>query len=236
MRGAVICLALILAATAVACDGGSYAQQGAPAGDATVGASDQELAERAARFGEAEFKAAYAMTVESDDFMFDGIFSWYQQPGMVRGDFSGQAGEQTVDIVVIPGPGYPNEEFLYVCRRATRSCIESRPESEQDAYQNGEFPIVLGALLVGAEEFAEAVVVTKTLERIIAGQEVVCFIGNGVGGASFETGEVCATRDGVALSLTEDAPDRTISLMATVFSEEVSDDDFVLPYPLIEGG
>lgn len=206
-----------------------------PAVGATRGPDDDELARRAARFDMTEFTASYVMSVEFAGGLIDGTLTWYQKPGKARGDFTGQVNGQEVDIVVIPGPGYPSEEFLYVCSRESRSCIESRPESEQNAYPNGEFPVVLGALLVGAEEFAEAVTVTETSERTVAGQEVICFKGQGVEGAPFDTGELCATEDGIALLVTEDAPDQTIALEARAFSRTMNDDIFELPYPLEDG-
>ena len=235
MRPAVTCLALVLAATVVACGDGSDALEGNLVGGETSEAFAEELAIRAERFPEAEYKAAYEMTVDSDEGQVEGLLSWYQQPGMVRGDFNGQWGEQKVDIVVIPGPGYPSEEFLYFCRRQDRSCIEARPKSEQEPYPEEAGIIVLASVLLAAEEFGEAAVITKTLERIIAGQEVLCFRGSGVAGAPFDSGEVCVTENGVVLSVTQEAVGKTISLLATVFSNEVDDDNFTPPYALIEG-
>ena len=127
----------------------------------TPGPDDDELARRAALFSEAEFRASYVMTGEFADGSFEGTLTWYQQPGMARGDFVGQVGGREIDIVVIPGPGYPSEVLLYVCRREEQICSEFTPESEQAAYPAGTYPIVLGSLLVGAEEFSEAVVIRR---------------------------------------------------------------------------
>ena len=198
----------------------------------TPGPDDDELVRRAALFSEAEFRASYVMTGEFADVSFEGTLTWYQKPGMARGDFVGQVAGREIDIVVIPGPGYPSEEFLYFCRRQDRSCIEAAPESEQNPYPEEAGIIVFASLVVGAEEFSEAVVITGTSERVVAGEEVLCFRGQGLEGASFGTGEVCATEDGIALVVTEDALDAMLSLEATEFSRDVSDGAFDLPYPL----
>ncbi len=177
------------------------------------------------------------MTGDSADVSLQGTLTWYQKPGMARGDFAGQVGEQEIDIVVIPGPGYPSEEFLYFCRRQERSCVEVRPKSEQEPYPEAEeaWIIVIASLLVGAEEFAESVIVADTSSRTIAGQQVVCFEGQETGdGNFFGAGEVCATADGITLAMTLAATDQTISLEATEFSRDVDDEVFELPYQLGE--
>ncbi|MEX0785730.1 MAG: hypothetical protein WD939_03745 [Dehalococcoidia bacterium] len=207
---------------AIACNDGATQPVPGP----TQHPGDAGLAALASLFDETEFSASYRMSAGG----MEGVLTWHQQGRKVRGDFAGEVNGQAVDIVVIPGPGYPNEEFVYVCRQEDERCIESRSQSEQEAYPNGEFPVVLGSTLVGAAEFAEAVTVTATSQRTIAGEEATCFVGQGIGG-SLNSGEACVTEDGVVLSLREERGTGTTSLEATTFTRDVSEDLFELPYP-----
>ena len=241
-------LAVLFAVLGIACDGNgtqtiestpeqdrSEPQATGAAIDLTRGLDDDELARRASLFNRAEFRASYVMTGDFAGSSFQGTLTWYQKPGMARGDFVGQVGGREIDIVIIPGPGYPSEEFLYFCRRQDRSCIEAVPESEQNPYPEEAGIIVFASLLIGAEEFAESVIVTDTSSRTIAGQQAKCFEGQETSnGDFFGAGEVCATADGITLAMTIAATDQTISLEATEFSRDVSDDVFDLPYPLTE--
>lgn len=211
----------LLALLAAGCGGGT-----------SEGLDASELARRAALFEESSFRALYSMSGGGG--VINGTVTWYQQPGKVRGDFIGTVGGQVVDIIVIPGPGYPSETLLYVCREETASCIESRPQSEQDAYPNGEYPVVLASQLVGLEEFVEGTTVTKTSERTLVGQEVTCFTTR-VEGDAADNGEACATDDGIVLSLRLEQADGPLTFEATTFSEDVDPAALALPYPLQPG-
>jgi hypothetical protein len=202
---------------------------------ADLGAVESDMKTRADLFYGATFTATYTFSADAEDGSAASTLTWYQKDGKVRADFVARIGGEPVDVVVIPGPGYPEEEFLYVCRPREESCSEFRQASEQEGYPPEIGAVILGSTLVGLEEFAEAVSVTGTSKRTVAGEEVVCFQGTGVEEASIEAGEACATEDGIVLALTQESDGQTVALTATDFSREVGDEAFELPYPLREG-
>jgi len=171
-----------------------------PSAGMTKGPDDTQLAQRAALFEQADFRAAYTFSISTQEGSTSGTLTWYQKRGKARGDFTGMVGTENVEVIVIPGPGYPSEEFLYVCRPQQETCSQFRLEDEQQGYGVDIGLIVLGSVLLDGREFSEAVYVTATSKRTVAGEEAECFQGTGVEGASIETGEVCLTADGIALA------------------------------------
>ncbi len=227
-------LLLVIVMVGVACNSGD-AQLSGPTPAPTLESPAEELLRRAGSFEETEFSATYDMLAEFDGGVIEGTFTWYQKKGSARGDFSGKLGDQNSDFVLIPGPGYPSESFHYVCHVDMKTCVESRPESEESAYVDGQYPVVLGAILISAEEFGEAFPVDTASRQQIEGQETVCFMAPSAVNESFESGEVCVTDDGVVLRMNQESVNgNTFSLDAIEFSRAVDDDVFELPYPVID--
>ena len=233
MRRLVLVVAVASIALAACGDDEVDVQLSDPTPAPTLDSPAEDSMRRADSFEQTEFQASYEMLAEFDGGVIEGTFTWYQREGSVRGDFSGKVSDQGSDFILIPGPGYPSESFHYVCHIEKETCVESRPESEESAYVDGQYPVVLGANLISAEEFGEAFRVESASRQQIAGQETVCFIAPSAVNESFVSGEVCVTDDGVVLRLTEESVNGdTFSLHAIEFSREVDDDVFELPYGL----
>ena len=225
---------VVVAGLAFGACGESEVKVSDPTPAPTLESPADELMRRADSFEQTEFQAIYEMLAEFDGGVIEGTFTWYQKKGSVRGDFSGRLGDQNSDFVLIPGPGYPSESFHYVCHVDKETCVESRPKSEESAYMDGQYPAVLGAILISAEEFGEAFLVETTSRQQIEGQETVCFIAPSAVNESFESGEVCVTDDGIVLRMSQESVNgNTFSLHAIEFSRDVDDEVFELPYELI---
>lgn len=228
-------LAVLVGLTALiaACSGGDDLSAGEPSPDSTLESPPEELMRRASHFDEAIFSATYEMYAEIDATVIEGMFTWYQKDGQVRGDFSGEVAGAAVDVIVIPGPDYPSESFHYVCDVSVETCVESRPESEERLYPDGQYPVVLGGGLLVAEEFGEAFAVEATAAEDILGQQTTCFVAPTAVNQSFHAGEACVTEEGIVLRITQefDTGDAT-TMQAAELSRDVDDEVFELPYSL----
>jgi len=193
-----------------------------------------QLRERASRSASATFTARYVIRVSlGDGPSVNGRITWYQANGRVRGDFDGQVGSQGLSAIVVPGPGYPEEELLYVCPYGEGGghCRVWQPASEDEAYPPEVYPVVVASQFVGAEEFTEAMtVVRRDRTRTFLRESAACFTGTG----DSATGTICATPDGITLSLELESDGQVISLTATELSRDVDDSALDLPFDLDE--
>lgn len=199
---------------------------------ASANAQDSELARRAAQFESLSFTAEYELHIASDGFSADGVLVWYQAPRKRRGDFRGAVNGQDTDVTVLRDL---SEKSNVVCDKTALTCATSRPKDEGIATVPGEYAVVLTALYVGAQEWSESVRVVSSRDDTRVGDDVRCFTAEEAfpePNSPGNTGEMCVTEDGVALSVDIEQFGRHA---AKSFMREANADYFALPFPLATG-
>ena len=182
------------------------------------------FADLVGKFEKATFKATYRVSSSGTEQGFEGTLVYYKKGENLRMDFDSEIeGEQNSAIMIsVPDKSYFCSEIPELGEGAT--CFETPAEGG-----SGVAETISGLY----EEMSNPdVEIVSSGSREVAGQEVDCFIIRSpeVEGES----EVCTNEIGAPLATKVTSGGDVVTMEATAFSVEVSDEDFEPPYPVSE--
>jgi hypothetical protein len=240
----VVSFVVISSMLAWACGGGEEEEPGAatapaatsPAGKTpeagktpTVGKTPEaaegggEFGDLAEKFGKSTFKVTYELSGAGAG-VTEGSMIWYKKGDNLRMDMSGEfEGEQTSAIFIM------RSDKSYFCSSAAEMgeggfCFET-PGAEGAGI--GEIAADLENTLADPN-----VDIVSTSSRKIAGEDAKCYT---VRSPDLEgEAELCMSDEGVPLFSKSTVEGAEITMEATDFNRDVSDNDFEPPYPVSE--
>jgi hypothetical protein len=235
----VVSFVVISSMLAWACGGGEKEEPGAATAPAATSPASKtpeaketpktqegggEFGDLAGRFGKATFKVTYDLSSGSGEQGFTGTMTLYKKGDNLREDFEGESGGEKTSATFITTP-----DKSYVCTEVPEmgeggTCFSAPSEP-------GQGPTEIVADLEKALTDPNVDIVS-TSSRKIAGEDAKCYT---VRSSELEgESELCMSDEGVPLFSKSTVEGAEMSLEATDFSRDVSDDDFEPPYPVSE--
>jgi hypothetical protein len=234
----VVSFVVISSMLAWACGGGGKEEPGAATAPAATSPASKtpeaketpktqegggELAGLAEKFGKATFKVTYQLSGGGAG-VTEGSLTWYKKGDNLRMDMTGEAGGQQTSAIFIVRP-----DTSYYCSNGPEvsgggSCFAT-PSDEGAGV--GDTAAELEKTLTDPN-----LNIVSTSSRNIAGEDAKCYT---VQSPDIEgEAELCMSSDGVPLFSKSTVEGAEMTMEATDFSHDVSDDDFEPPYPVSE--
>jgi hypothetical protein len=216
-----------------ACGGGGGEKPGAatpPAGNTPEAAATPggeggggQFGDLGQKFAAATFKAVYEIKSSGEGQDFSGTMTLYKKGDNLREDLEAESGGEKTSLAFITTP-----DTSYMCSGATDTEAATCFSAPTEAGQGPEQMVAdIEALLTDP-----SVDIVSTSSRNIAGEDADCYT---LQSPEIEgEAEICLSDEGVPLSTTSAAQGVETTLLATDFSRDVSDSDFVPPYPVSE--
>ena len=229
----VVSFVVISSMLAWACGGGEKEEPGAatapaatsPAGETPEAqAGSGELAGLADKFGKATFKVTYQLSGAGAG-VTEGSLTWYKKGDNLRMDMTSESGGEQTSAIFIVRP-----DTSYYCSNGSEvggagSCFAT-PSDE--GVGMGDTAAELEKTLTDPN-----LNIVSTSSREIAGEKAKCYT---VQSPDIEgEAELCMSSDGVPLYSNETTEGGEMTMEATDFTHDVSDNDFEAPYPVSEG-
>jgi hypothetical protein len=225
----VVSFVVIASLLAWACGGGGEEKPSgptapaatSPAGETPEAQGGGEFSDLIGKFSEATFKVTYQVTGGTAG---NGSMIWYKKGDSLRMDMGAEVeGEQRSAIIIVSsGTSYFCTDMPELGENAT--CFSQPAQAGEGV---GEMVAELEKTLTDP-----TVDIVSTGSRTIAGEDAKCYKASSpdIEGES----EVCLSSEGVPLFTRETVEGEETTMEATDFSRDVSDSDFVPPYPVTE--
>jgi hypothetical protein len=173
------------------------------------------------KFEGATFKVVYEIKSSGGGEDLSGTMTLYKKGNNLREDIEAESGGEKMSFAFITTP-----DTSYMCSGATQTEAATCFSAPTEAGQGPEQMVAdMESVLTDP-----SVQIVSTSSRNIAGENANCYT---LQSPEIEgEAEICLSDEAVPLSTTSAAQGIETTLLATDFSRDVSDSDFVPPYPV----